>query len=88
MFVKFQITVQDLSDCFLRGHLQDGGMIIDHVNYSDSSRFFGQSADDIFGIFPPLDLTIRIHMQILSRRTIEFSISCFNVDFHSRLSTV
>lgn len=58
MLIVFQIPVQNLSDGFLSRHLQNGAVIIDHVDNSDSSWFLCELSNDIFGILPPLYLAL------------------------------
>jgi len=62
-------------------------MIINHVDDSDSSCFFGKLSNNIIDIFPPLNLTLRNNMQILTLRTVKLSLAILDIYFDSGLAT-
>jgi hypothetical protein len=87
VLIILQIPVQDLPDSLFSRHLQYGAMVIYHIHYLYSFRFFCQFAYDVLGVFPPLYLTFRVHVQVLAPWTIELSLSSLTVDFDSWFAT-
>lgn len=88
MFVELEIPVEDLSNGLFGRNLKDRAVIVDHVDYSDPSSLLGELADDIFGILPPLDLAIRLNMQIFAPGAVVLSLSGLKIDLDSWLATV
>lgn len=88
MFVELEIPVEYLSNGLFGRDLKDRAVIVDHVDYSDPSRLLGELADDILRILPPLDLAIRVNMQILASRAVVLSLSGLKIDLDSWLAAV
>lgn len=63
-------------------------MIVDHIDDSDPPSLLGELPDDILGILPPLDLAIRLNMQVLSTRAVVLPLSCLKIDLDSGFSAV
>lgn len=63
-------------------------MIVDHVDDSDPPGLLGELTDDILRILPPLDLAIRLDMQVLSAWAVVLSLSCLQVDLDSWFAAV
>ena len=63
-------------------------MIVDHVDDSDPPGLLGEFADDILRILPPLDLAVRLNMQVLSTWAVVLSLACLNIDLDSWFSAV
>ena len=63
-------------------------MIVDHIDYSYSSSFLSQLANNVLGIFPPFYFTFWINMEIFPSWTVKLSLTSFQIDFDSRLSAV
>ncbi len=80
VFIILQVPVQNLSDCLLRRHLQNSAVVIDHIDYSDPPWLFGELANDVFGVLPPLHLALRVYMQILATRTVKLALASGVVD--------
>lgn len=88
MLIELQVAVQYLSDGLFGRNLQDGAVVVDHVDDAYPSRLFGEAAYNILGVLPPLHLTFRIHMQVLPCRTVKFTTASLKVDTNSWLATV
>ena len=88
MFIEFEISVEYLSNGLFGRNLEDGAVIVDHVDYSDPPGLLGELADDIFGILPPLDLAIRLNVQVLAAGTVVLSLSGLEIDLYSWFATV
>jgi hypothetical protein len=88
MLIEFQVAVQYLSDCLFGRHLQNGAVIVDHVDDAYPSGLFGEAAYDILRILPPLHLAFGINMQVLSCRTVKFTSTSLEVHTDSWLTTI
>ena len=86
MFIKFNISVQYLTNGFFWRYFKDGTVIINHVHNFYFLWFLCQFANDITGIFPPFDFIIWINMKIFASWTVELPFTCLTIHFNSGLS--